>query len=550
MATPHPGADPDRRTARGRDRARRDDAARWRRAQHLVGHAGRPVRGQGADRGLGRDAAGAHRCTGSGRPERGAAPRRGQAQRPERPVRADRRSRGLGRRRHRPRWTATGSASSSPPASAACSTLLASYDVLQEKGPRRVFPLAVPMLMPNGPAAHVGLELGARAGVHTPVSACASGAEAMAYAVDMIRSGRADVVVAGGTEAAIHPLPIAGVRRDAGAVDPQRRAGAAPRRPTTRAATASSSARAPASSCWSPRSTRGRAAPRIYAEIAGAGITSDAHHIAAPDPVGRRRGPRHADGARGDAGVSADRRRAHQRARDLDAGRRRRRGARDARRARRRGRRRCVSGDQVDDRAPARRGRRGRGDRDGAGPAQPPGAADRSTSRTPTTRSHLDVVRSEPRALPDGPIAALNNSFGFGGHNVALVVRSVDAVTRRPSGGRRPSSTRADDPRDPRLRLGAALRRRHARADHAEDDSGHARRHRPRRGRARASPSARDADDPGRRDGRGRLRGRSWPRTSARWPTAYRSSACGTPAVRGCARASSRCTPSGRSSRS
>ena len=65
------------------------------------------------------------------------------------------------------------------------------------------------MLMPNGPSANVGLEVGARAGVHTPVSACASGAEAIGYAIEMIRTGRADVVVAGGTEAAIHPLPIA-----------------------------------------------------------------------------------------------------------------------------------------------------------------------------------------------------------------------------------------------------------------------------------------------------------------------------------------------------
>ncbi len=89
-------------------------------------------------------------------------------------------------------------------------TLLGQWDTLREKGPRRVYPLAVPMLMPNGPAAAVSLELGARAGAHTPVSACASGAEGMGYAVQLIRSGRADVVVAGGTEAAIHPLPIAG----------------------------------------------------------------------------------------------------------------------------------------------------------------------------------------------------------------------------------------------------------------------------------------------------------------------------------------------------
>ena len=89
-------------------------------------------------------------------------------------------------------------------------TLLAAYDTLKERGARRVLPMTVPMLMPNGPAAVVGLELTARAGVHTPVSACSCGAEAIAYAVDMIRSGRADVVAAGGTEAAIHVLPLAG----------------------------------------------------------------------------------------------------------------------------------------------------------------------------------------------------------------------------------------------------------------------------------------------------------------------------------------------------
>jgi len=89
-------------------------------------------------------------------------------------------------------------------------TLLGGYDTLKEKGARRVSPHTVPMLMPNGPAAQVGLELKAQAGVHTPVSACASGAEGIGYALDMIRNGRADVVVAGGTEAGIHVLPMAG----------------------------------------------------------------------------------------------------------------------------------------------------------------------------------------------------------------------------------------------------------------------------------------------------------------------------------------------------
>src|SRR5690349_17217404 len=88
-------------------------------------------------------------------------------------------------------------------------TLLSNYDVLLEKGPRRVSPLAVPMLMPNAPAAQISLYVGARAAVNTPVSACASGNEAIALALDQIRLGRADVVVAGGTEAAVHPLPMA-----------------------------------------------------------------------------------------------------------------------------------------------------------------------------------------------------------------------------------------------------------------------------------------------------------------------------------------------------
>ena len=88
-------------------------------------------------------------------------------------------------------------------------TLLANYDVLLEKGPRRVSPLAVPMLMPNAPAAQISLYVGARAAVNTPVSACASGNEAISLALDQIRLGRADIVLAGGTEAAIHPLPMA-----------------------------------------------------------------------------------------------------------------------------------------------------------------------------------------------------------------------------------------------------------------------------------------------------------------------------------------------------
>jgi 3-oxoacyl-[acyl-carrier-protein] synthase II len=165
-------------------------------------------------------------------------------------------------------------------------TLLANYDILLEKGPRRVSPLAVPMLMPNAPAAQISLYVGARAAVNTPVSACASGNEAIALALDQIRLGRADIVLAGGTEAAIHPLPMAAF---ANMMALSKNTGD----PTT------------VSRPWdtardgfvlgegagvlvleSEEHAKARGAT-IYAEVLGAGITADAHDIAQPDPAGR-----------------------------------------------------------------------------------------------------------------------------------------------------------------------------------------------------------------------------------------------------------------------
>src|SRR5437667_346053 len=79
-------------------------------------------------------------------------------------------------------------------------TLLSQDDIMENDGVRKVSPLTIPMLMPNGPAAHVGLEFGSRAGVHAPVSACASGAEALAWAWRMLKANEVDVVIAGGAE--------------------------------------------------------------------------------------------------------------------------------------------------------------------------------------------------------------------------------------------------------------------------------------------------------------------------------------------------------------
>ncbi len=89
-------------------------------------------------------------------------------------------------------------------------TLLAQDDLLETEACGKVAVLTVPMLMPNGPAAAVGLWVKARGGVHAPVSACASGAEAMAWAYKMIKDGELDVALAGGAESCIHPLPLAG----------------------------------------------------------------------------------------------------------------------------------------------------------------------------------------------------------------------------------------------------------------------------------------------------------------------------------------------------
>ncbi len=141
------------------------------------------------------------------------------------------------------------------------------------------------MNMPNGPAAYVGLEIGARAGVHTPVSACASGAEAIAYGLDLIQLGRADVVLVGGTEACIHPLTISGfaqmramsTRND----DPQ---GAS--RPFDKGRDGFVLGEGSGALVIERRSHAAARGRVPYAVLAGAGVTADSYDIVAPDPEG------------------------------------------------------------------------------------------------------------------------------------------------------------------------------------------------------------------------------------------------------------------------
>ncbi len=164
-------------------------------------------------------------------------------------------------------------------------TLLGQWDIQKEKGQRRVSPLAIPMLMANASAANVGLRLGARAGVHAPVSACASSNEAIAFGVDMIRLNRADVVVVGGTEACIHPMPIAcfaqmqamSRRND----EPER--ASRPWDVDRDGLVLGEGAAVLVLETLAHAQARGA---RIYGEVAGAGITGDAHDMVQPNPTG------------------------------------------------------------------------------------------------------------------------------------------------------------------------------------------------------------------------------------------------------------------------
>ncbi len=164
-------------------------------------------------------------------------------------------------------------------------TLLGQDDLLETQGLSRVSPLTIPMLMPNGPAAHVGLEFGARAGVHAPVSACASGAEALAWGWRMIKTGEADVVFAGGAEACITGIPLAGFS--------QMRAMSTRNAEPERASRPFDVDRdgfvlgegAGIVVLEREEFARARGAT-VHGRLAGIGTSADGHHITAPDPTG------------------------------------------------------------------------------------------------------------------------------------------------------------------------------------------------------------------------------------------------------------------------
>jgi len=301
-------------------------------------------------------------------------------------------------------------------------TTLDAWDTLRDKGARRVLPMTVPMLMPNSPSAYVELELGARAGAHALVSACASGAEAIGYAAEMIRSGRADVVVAGGTEAAVHPMPLAAfaasrtlsLRND----DPE--GASRPYDVERDGFVLGEGAGIVVLESAAHAAARGA---RVYGHVAGVGLSSDGYHLTSPEPGGRgqiaamRAAMADAEVAPSDivhlnahatSTVVGDLIEAHSVRQVLG-------GAADG-----------VALSATKSMTGHLLG--------GAGAVETIFAVLALHHRTapptinvsqPDPDLVLDLVRDTPRELPSGQVAAINNSFGFGGHNVALVVTSA-----------------------------------------------------------------------------------------------------------------------------
>ncbi|HLU98884.1 MAG TPA: beta-ketoacyl-ACP synthase II [Thermobifida alba] len=300
-------------------------------------------------------------------------------------------------------------------------TTLNQYDTFREKGWKRVSPFTVPMLMPNSPAAAVALEFTARAGSHASVSACASSAEAIADGINLIRSGRADVVIAGGCEAAIHPLNIAAfaamralsTRND----DPQ---GASRPFDVNRDGFVMGEG-AGMLVLESAEHAAARGA-RVYAVAAGAGYTCDAYDMVQPDPVGAG-AARAISAAIADAGLRpSDIAHINAHATSTPAG-----DVPETVAIR------TALGDSAADAVAVTSTKSMTGHLLGGAGAVESIATVLSLHHgvIPATINVeevdpgvvVDVVVDKPRELPADAVAALNDSFGFGGHNVALVFR-------------------------------------------------------------------------------------------------------------------------------
>jgi len=301
-------------------------------------------------------------------------------------------------------------------------TLLDAWDTLREKGPRRVLPMTVPMLMPNAASAAVSMDLDARAFARTDVSACASSTEAIANAYDHLQQGLADIVLAGGTESCIHPITLASFssmqalskRND----DPTR--ASRPYDVNRDGFVMGEGAATLVLETLEHAQARGA---KIYAEIAGGGVTSDSYHITAPDPEGRG-AARAVFAALAQAGATPDdvtHINAH--ATSTPVGDIAEYKALLA-----------VFGERVHEiPVSATKGAHGHllG---GTGALEAIITVLAVKNRVAPPTINLDdqdpeiplLVPTAPHALGDGPQLAISNSFGFGGHNSVVAIRSFD----------------------------------------------------------------------------------------------------------------------------
>lgn len=300
-------------------------------------------------------------------------------------------------------------------------TLLNAWDTMRERGSRRVMPMTVPMLMPNGNSATVGMALKARAAAITTVSACASGTESFYQALMLIQTGKADVVVAGGAESANHPVNFAAF----GAMQALSRRNDEPERASRpydidRDGFVMAEG-AGAVVLESEEFAKARGA-RIYCELAGAGLSADAFHLTAPDDAGTG-AARALREAMADGDISP-RDVIHVNAHATSTP----KGDLPESTAMR-----AALGDALDE-IPVSATKSMTGHMlGGSGAVEAVLTIKALTERTaPRTINlehqdpaiQLDVV-TEPRQLRTGDAVALSNSFGFGGHNAVVAFRSV-----------------------------------------------------------------------------------------------------------------------------
>lgn len=301
-------------------------------------------------------------------------------------------------------------------------SLINNWDALKEKGVRRVSPFTIPMLMANAPAANIGLRLHARAGVHTPVSACASSNEAISLGLDMIRLGRADVVMVGGGEAVVHPLPLAAFA--------QMQALSRRNDEPTRASRPWDTDRdgfvlgegAAMLVIESLDHARARGA-RIYGTLAGAGITADSHDIVQPDPIGRGQSQAMIKALRESGLAASDIKHVNAHATSTPQG--------DTTEA---GSIRLALGQNTEAICNGTKSMTGHllG---GAGALETVATVLALYHRKVPPTINIDNlepglgidVATTVRDLPQGDLAAINNSFGFGGHNVAIALTNDNA---------------------------------------------------------------------------------------------------------------------------